>query len=131
MSSLSSLSIILAVAGGGALGSVLRYSVGQMVTLGTRSGFPVATMMTNIVGSLMMGVVVAILLVRFPEHLLLKTFLTVGVLGGFTTFSTFSLDVVGMLERGEMGMAAVYTFGSIFFSVLALFAGLIIGRFGA
>lgn len=128
MQGLTTIPVILTIAAGGALGSVMRYGAAQLMTPDTGTGFPAAIMVINIVGSFLMGVMVVILLAKFPQHGLLRMFLTIGVLGGFTTFSTFAFDVVALFERGDYGMAAAYTGGSVIFSIAALFAGLGLGR---
>ena len=114
------------VAAGGAMGASARYLTGVTVMRLIGPGFPVATMICNVVGSFAMGVLVVILAhfgsTRFAP------FLAVGMLGGFTTFSSFSLDAVTLYERGAMGQAAFYIFGSVILSLAALFAGLSIAR---
>ncbi|HYD29263.1 MAG TPA: fluoride efflux transporter CrcB [Azospirillaceae bacterium] len=116
--------MVTAVALGGALGSVARYltmvAVGQM--FGT--GFPFGTLTVNALGGFAMGVLVELSALAWSPPPELRSFLTVGVLGGFTTFSTFSLDVGVLVERGEMMAAAVYVALSVVLSVGGLFAGL-------
>ncbi len=89
-------------------------------------GFPWGTLTVNIVGSFAMGVLVVVL-----AHLggnRLAPFLMTGVLGGFTTFSAFSLDAVTLYERGQLGIAALYVGASVVVSIAALFAGLLLAR---
>ncbi len=120
---------LLLVAIGGAFGSAGRYLA--MSTLGRwlGSGFPYGTLVVNITGSFLMGALVG-LLARYggESQTHLRLLLAVGVLGGYTTFSAFSLDAVTMMERGELLPALLYMLGSVVFSVLALFAGLWIVR---
>jgi CrcB protein len=117
---------VLLVFVGAGLGGVLRHGVniGAARLLGT--GFPWGTLTVNVVGSLVMGLAAGYFAFRdglnWTQHA--RLFLTTGVLGGFTTFSTFSLDVAVLLERGETGSAAIYALASLVVSVLALFAGL-------
>ncbi len=119
---------LLMVAAGGALGAVLRYaSVGWIVRL-TGAGF-MGTLFVNVVGSFIMGLLAFILIERFPESSMrVAPFLMTGVLGGFTTFSAYSLDVIFLIERGRWITATWYAGGSVVLSVLGLFAGLMLGR---
>ena len=117
---------------GGAIGSVARYGSGVMVGRVWPSSFPMATMMVNISGSLLMGLFIGWLARTTPAWQAdARLFFAVGVLGGFTTLSSFSLDTVVLLERGEIGQAALYVGGSVIVSVAALFAGLLVMRMGA
>lgn len=117
---------------GGAIGSMARYGSGVLVGRLWSSAFPLATMLINISGSLIMGLFIGFLARTTPAWQAdARLFFAVGVLGGFTTLSSFSLDTVALLERGEMGQAAIYVLGSVLISILALFAGLIVMRMGA
>lgn len=112
---------LAAVALGGALGSLLRYFVASSIP---SSPFPWGIFVVNVTGGFLMGVIVelgALKLHLAPE---LRAFLTIGILGGYTTFSTFSLDSVLLIQRGAYGSAAAYVAGSTVLSILALFAGL-------
>jgi CrcB protein len=113
---------LLQVAAGGALGAAARYlvNVGVMRALGP--GFPWATLAVNVAGSFLMGALVIWLARRGGQHL--APFVMTGVLGGFTTFSAFSLDVATLWERGEGAAAAAYAAGSVVLSVGALFAAM-------
>ena len=114
------------VAFGGAIGACLRYlaSVGAMRVFGP--GFPVGTLIVNILGSFAMGVLVVVLAKKGGAHLA-PLFLT-GMLGGFTTFSAFSLDAVTLWERGQGGLAFGYVAASVILSLGALAAGLFLAR---
>lgn len=114
------------VAFGGAIGSVARYLVyvGAMRAFGT--GFPVATMTVNILGSFAMGLLVVALAHLGGQRL--APFLMTGILGGFTTFSAFSLDAVTLWERGQAVAAAGYVAGSVGLSLVALFVGMAAAR---
>ncbi len=118
------LSPLLLVAIGGALGSVGRYLVG--VGAGRLFGpdFPWGTMIVNIVGSFVMGAFIELLGVKFNGSGDLRLFVAVGILGGFTTLSSFSLDTITLFERGATIAAASYAVGSIVLSLAALVAGL-------
>lgn len=120
--------MILAVALGGALGALSRYGVGHMTLKAWGADFPYATFIVNILGGFFMGVIAELFALKFSSGLALKAFLTVGFLGGFTTFSAYSLEVALMIERGQMLWAALYALGSSICAVLALFAGLALVR---
>lgn len=116
---------------GGAIGSIARYGSGVLVGRVWASGFPLATMIVNIAGSLIMGLFIGFLARTTPAWQSdARLFFAVGVLGGFTTLSSFSLDTVTLLERGEPGQAALYVLATILVSVAALFAGLWVMRIG-
>jgi CrcB protein len=115
---------IIAVAIGGAIGSVARYLVG--VCSGKLFGvaFPWGTLIINIAGSFLIGVFVESFALKWDLPQVARVFLTVGICGGFTTFSTFSLDSYLMMDRGELWPAFAYMVGSVVLSVAGLFAGL-------
>lgn len=117
------------VAIGGAIGSVLRYGTGVLVGSLWRDPFPLGTMLINIVGSLVMGLFVGLmtrLLPGWQEQA--RLFFAVGVLGGFTTFSSFSLDTITMIERGDVLPAALYVALSVAVAIPALYIGLVLLR---
>ena len=122
---------ILIVFVGGGIGAGLRYvfSVGALRLFG--AGFPWGTLGINVVGSLFMGAFVELSLRRFGGSQELRLFVATGILGGFTTFSAFSLDFAQLFERGQMGAAAGYAIASVIFSILAVFAGLWVARYFA
>jgi CrcB protein len=118
------LGILIAVALGGAIGSLLRYFVASAIQSAASAGFPWGIFVVNVTGGFLMGLIVelgALKLNLAPE---MRAFLTVGILGGYTTFSTFSLDSVLLIQRGAYGAAAAYVLGSTVLSILALFLGL-------
>jgi CrcB protein len=119
-----SFQLIIAVAVGGAIGSVARYlaGIGSGKLLGL--AFPWGTLMINITGSFLIGVFVESFALKWDVPQVARVFLTVGICGGFTTFSTFSLDAYLLMDRGEFWPAAAYMVGSVVMSVAALFAGL-------
>ncbi len=122
----------LLVGAGGALGAMLRYGVSSLAGHLWPSPFPYATLFVNVVGSLAMGVLVGLLARTLPPmQNEIRLFIAVGVLGGFTTFSAFSLDAVTLVERGQWGQSATYMLLSVGLSVGALFAGLLAARMGA
>ncbi len=119
---------VLIVALGGAAGAASRHMVGMwaMRLMGTE--FPWGTLAVNIVGSLVMGIFIELLALRFQGSNELRLLVATGFLGGFTTFSAFSLDVVTLWERGEAGLAAAYILASVIASIGALFLGLALVR---
>ena len=116
------------VAFGGALGASLRYGVASIALRLMGPNFPWGTLTVNVVGSLAMGLLVEALALRFSISPELRVMLVTGFLGGFTTFSAFSLDTANLIEKHSYGPAALYVTGSLVLSVGALFAGLAIGR---
>lgn len=122
----------LLVALGGAIGSVARYGSGVLIGQAWRSDFPLGTIVINIVGSLAMGLFIGLLARTTPAWQAdARLFVAVGVLGGFTTFSAFSLDAITLFERGEVGSALIYVLISVVISIVALFGGLLLMRIGA
>ncbi|MDQ0999024.1 CrcB protein [Phyllobacterium ifriqiyense] len=119
---------ILLVASGGAIGSVLRYLTGLAMTRLFGTAFPYGTLVVNVVGGLIMGLFIELLTRRFEGSEELRLFVAVGILGGFTTFSSFSLDVVMLWQRGETASAAFYVLISVVLSICAVFLGLWLAR---
>jgi fluoride exporter len=132
-STLSPIAALINVAVGGAFGAVLRYQLGRSMTgwLGpTAMGvFPWATLAVNALGSLLMGFLAGWLTFRVTGNgEQLRLLLGVGLLGGFTTFSAFSLEMVLLIERGQLLFAALYAFLSVALGITGLFAGLMVMR---
>lgn len=117
---------LLHVALGGALGASGRYLTGLAMTRLMGKGFPWGTLAVNVLGSFAMGLIVVVL-AHFSANRFAPLLMT-GVLGGFTTFSAFSLDVATLYERGQIGLAAAYAGASVVISIGALFAGLLVAR---
>ncbi|MFG1358219.1 fluoride efflux transporter CrcB [Xanthobacter pseudotagetidis] len=115
---------------GAGLGGVLRHLLNQWVPRLLGTGFPFATFLINVTGSLVMGLVIGYLAFKDGEHWTqsLRLFLTTGVLGGYTTFSTFSLDFFFLMERGEHLLAVAYVVGSVAIAFLGVFAGITLMR---
>ena len=113
---------------GGGLGAMLRHGINMVTPRFLGSGFPWSTLLINISGSLIMGLVAGWFAFRgdAPQHL--RLFFTTGILGGYTTFSAFSLDTALLYERGDVGLAAAYVLGSVALSIAGLFAGFWIVR---
>ncbi len=118
----------LAVALGGAIGSAGRYFIAGQMMRWFGAGFPWGTLTVNIAGSFAMGVLIELLALKYSISPELRAFFVVGVLGGFTTFSAFALDVSVLVERQAGLQAATYAAASVFLSVGALFLGLFIVR---
>jgi fluoride exporter len=115
---------LLLVAAGGAIGAGLRHlaNIGALRLFGPN--FPWGTMGVNVLGSLVMGIFIEALMRRAGTPNELRLFVATGVLGGFTTFSAFSLDFAVLFERGDTGSALFYALASVILSILALFLGL-------
>jgi CrcB protein len=115
---------ILAVAVGGALGSVARYLTQSWALRLLGGDFPWGTLAVNVVGSFIMGVLIETFALRWSAGSAMRAFLTVGILGGYTTFSSFSLDTMVLVQRGEAGTAMIYVAASVVVSLAAIFAAL-------
>jgi len=113
---------------GGGLGAALRHGINLNVARLLGIGFPYATLLINISGSLVMGLAAGYFAFKGDASQHWRLFLTTGVLGGYTTFSAFSLDAALLYERGELGAAALYVLLSVAVSIAGLFAGLAIVR---
>jgi CrcB protein len=110
---------------GGAIGAAARYLIG--VALAGRGGFPYATLAVNLIGGFAMGLLAALIL-RGMAGESARLFIGVGVLGGFTTFSAFSLESFQMIERGQLVMAGAYAIASVVGSIAALALGYAVAR---
>ncbi|PRD58480.1 fluoride efflux transporter CrcB [Phyllobacterium myrsinacearum] len=119
---------ILLVASGGAIGSVARYLVGVLMTRIFGVAFPWGTLTVNVAGGLLMGLFIELLARRFNGSTELRLFVAVGIMGGFTTFSSFSLDVALLWNRGEAFFTLIYVLASVILSIGALFFGLWLAR---
>jgi CrcB protein len=113
---------------GGGLGAALRHGInlGSVRIFGM--GFPYGTLLINVTGSLLMGLAAAYFAFKGDAGQHWRLFLTTGILGGYTTFSAFSLDAALLYERGEAGAAAFYVLGSVALSIAGLFAGMALVR---
>ena len=115
---------LLLVAAGGAAGASARHLVGVVSLRAFGSGFPVGTMVVNVVGCLVMGIIAGLFATRIQGSESLRLLLATGFLGGFTTFSAFSLDFTVLWGRGETGLAIAYVAASVGLSIAALALGL-------
>ena len=113
---------------GGGLGSTLRYVVNIVCPRLFGAGFPYHTFIINITGSIVMGLIAGYLAFMGEASQPWRLFLMTGILGGYTTFSAYSLDAALLYERGELGLAALYVIGSVVLSIAGLFGGLALVR---
>lgn len=113
---------------GGGIGAALRHGVNIAAARAFGTAFPYGTLTVNVVGSLAMGLLAAYFAFKGDASQQWRLFLTTGILGGFTTFSAFSLDAALLYERGEVGLAALYVAGSVALSIAGLFAGFALVR---
>ena len=121
------LGVWIQVAVGGAIGACLRLAATGAALRLFGPGFPVGTLAVNVVGSLIMGLAAGLLLAR-PEAARWQPLLMTGILGGFTTFSAFSLDTLALVQRGEGGKAMIYVAASVVLSLLAVWGGYALGQ---
>lgn len=122
------LKMILVVALGGAIGSVARFLMMSGIGHFWKSQFPLSTFIVNVLGSFVIGALLEIMMQHGNFHMALRAFLVVGVLGGFTTFSSFSLDAGLLIQKGEWITASLYMIGSVVVSILAFFGGMALFR---
>jgi CrcB protein len=114
--------VVAVVSLGGGVGAVARYGLSQL--LPTLPGqFPWATFLTNVLGCFLIGVLTVLVTEVLPAHRLLRPFLGVGVLGGFTTFSTYAVEVLGLLRPGSVPLAFAYLAGTVICALLAAILG--------
>lgn len=119
---------IFAVAVGGAIGAAGRHLFNQQMARLFGLNFPWGTFGVNVIGSFIMGLAVGFFALKYEPSAEMRSFVTTGILGGFTTFSAFSLDAANMIERGQAGLAALYIGGSVVLGLAGLFLGLWIAR---
>jgi CrcB protein len=119
--------VLAAISVGGAVGSLARYGLGVAFPPG-RTGFPWATFGINAVGSLLIGVLMVLVVEVWEAHPLIRPFLGVGILGGFTTFSTYVVDVQRLVDAGAAGTALAYLAGTLVAAVAAVYVGLTVTR---
>ena len=121
---------ILAVGAGGALGCIARFLTTSLMVKVAGPAFPFGTLLVNVLGSFAMGIFIELALENESVGHHVRLLVAVGALGGFTTFSAFSLEVVALFERGEIVLTAVYILSSVVLSILALVLGLYVVRRG-
>jgi CrcB protein len=120
--------VAVAVAFGGALGAIARYSLDRLIERKSFSVFPWSTFAINISGCFVIGLIIAGLVDRHHTPLWLRTGLVIGLVGGYTTFSTFAQESLDLLEEGRALLALSYVAGSACLGIAAVFAGTQIGR---
>jgi CrcB protein len=113
---------------GGGLGASLRHMINMVFTRAFGTAFPYHTFFINVSGSIVMGLIAGYLAFKGEATQHWRLFLMTGILGGYTTFSAFSLDTALLYERGEVALAALYVVGSVALSIAGLFAGLALVR---
>ena len=118
----------LLASGGGAIGAGARYLIGRAFMQAGFIEFPWATLTINVTGSFLMGVLIEVVALRYNASNELRTFLATGILGGYTTFSTFSLEFATLYERGDLAAAFGYVVASVVLGLMAVFLGLWISR---
>ena len=124
----SVISQALAVAAGGALGSALRFLTSLWVHGLLGRGFPYGTLAVNVLGCLLMGLLFELFLERFASGGVLRAAVLIGFLGGYTTFSAFSIETLNLVEQGALAKAAINVAGSIILCIGATWIGIILGR---
>ena len=122
------MSQVIAIAVGGAFGSVLRYGLSTWVHTLVGRSFPYGTLAVNVLGCLAMGILFVLLVERMGESAVWRAGLLIGVLGGFTTFSTFSIETFNLIEQGAMAKAAGNMAASLILCVGATWLGVILAR---
>jgi CrcB protein len=122
------MSQVIAIAIGGAFGSVLRYGLSTWVHTLVGRSFPYGTLAVNVLGCLAMGILFVLLVERMGESAVWRAGLLIGVLGGFTTFSTFSIETFNLIEQGAMAKAAGNMAASLILCVGATWLGVILAR---
>lgn len=122
------MALTLWIALGGAIGAVLRHILNIGIAKVAGDDFPWHTMLINISGSFAMGLLVTLMALRWNVSNEIKAFLTTGILGGYTTFSAFSLDFAVLVERKAYALAGAYATGSVVLSLVAIFAAMALVR---
>jgi CrcB protein len=120
--------ITLAVFIGGGLGSLLRYWLSGLVHRWAGAGFPYGTLAVNVLGSFTIGLLMTLAMERIELPPTLRVFLTVGVLGGFTTFSTFSYEAIALFNEGSIGWMSIYVASTLLGCLIAAWLGLAIAK---
>ncbi len=119
---------LIYIAIGGALGAVLRFTISNGVYAWLGRGFPWGTLVVNVFGSLLMGLLYVFFVERLSVSVEMRSLILVGLLGAFTTFSTFSIETLNLIESGDLIPAGINMFVSVFCCVTACWLGLMLGR---
>jgi CrcB protein len=119
--------VLLAIAVGGMLGTPARYAVGRVVHVAPDT-FPWSTFVVNLSGSLVLGVLLTLIIERWPPSRYLRPFAAIGFLGAYTTFSTYTVETDLLVKDGQTGVALAYVLSSLLLGLVAVYAGIVIGR---
>jgi CrcB protein len=119
--------VLVVVAAGGALGSLARWGLGEALA-GSEGSFPWATFIVNVSGSFALGLLMVLVLEVWPPSRYVRPFLGVGVLGGYTTFSTYALDTRALVVAGRAPAAGLYLLGTLAVGLVAVWAGIALAR---
>jgi CrcB protein len=119
---------VVAIGVAGALGAVARYALGGWIANRFPRAFPLETLLINVSGSFVLGLLFVLLTERFLPHPTLRSALTIGFLGAYTTFSTFSLETLHLIEDGAVGLAMINVVASVAAGLLAVYLGVVLGR---
>ncbi len=114
----------LAVGCGGFIGAVSRYYLSVLISRYNNSGFPISTLIINVLGSFLIGLITEVLINLYPNNKKMQLFLTTGILGGFTTFSTFSLETINLYQNGN----TIFAIANVVFSITFCLAGVVLGK---
>ena len=125
---LATINNLLYIAAGGAVGAVMRYSVSLGVYSTMGRSFPYGTLVVNVAGSFAMGLLSVMMLDRFSVSPEMRAAILVGLLGSFTTFSTFSIETLNLIEQGDLGRAGLNILLSVIVCLMAVWMGIVIGR---
>ena len=120
---------VLAIAFGGAIGAVLRYLLGNQISIILGTNFPWSIFLINVIGSLLMGITIESFNLFSVSNEPMQKFMTIGILGAFTTFSTFSLDVINLVMKNRLADAFIYIFASVILAIGFLFLGIQLVKF--
>jgi CrcB protein len=124
------LDVLAVIALGGMLGASARYGIVRWLPT-SAGGFPWATFLTNVFGSFLLGFLLVLLLERFPSSRLVRPFVATGILGAFTTMSTYEVETALLVKDGHAATAVVYAFGSLAVGIALAYAGIVAGRLTA
>ena len=119
---------LLLIALGGSLGAVSRYGIGQLTARWYPGHFPLGTFLINVAGSFFIGLLFVLIVERIKLHADLRYVFMVGFLGAFTTFSSFSLETINLLQNGRIVLASSYVLASVVVCLLATWLGIVLGR---
>lgn len=119
---------VLAIAAGGAIGSVLRYWLSALIHSFADRSFPYGTLTVNVLGCLVMGFLFVLFIDRLSDNAVLRAGVLIGVLGGFTTFSSFTIETMNLIEQGAWLRAIVNMTGSLLLCMAATWLGIALGR---